>query len=165
MLFLPFGSYNAPIVHYEYRSASICWVGFTGGSVVKNLPASAGVMGLIAGWGRSPRGGNGNPLQCSYLGNPTDRGAWRATIHRVPKSGTRLSTHVQHVEYLFSVLLSVYLGVESLSHVVILRLMFWGPTEPFPTLAEPFYISNSSGTNRVPISLLSGFTLNWKVVV
>ena len=47
--------------------------------VVKNLPASAGDRrdaGLIPGLGRSPGGGRGNPLQCSCLENPTDRGAW-----------------------------------------------------------------------------------------
>ena len=48
-----------------------------GGSVVKNLPANAGDTGdssLIPRLGRSPGGGDGNPLQCSYLENPTDRG-------------------------------------------------------------------------------------------
>ena len=49
----------------------------------KNPPVSAGDPGLIPGVGRSPREGNGNPLQYSCLGNPTDRGAWRATVHRV----------------------------------------------------------------------------------
>ena len=37
------------------------------------------------GFERSPGGGNGNPLQSSYLGNPTDRGAWLATVHRIAK--------------------------------------------------------------------------------
>ena len=46
--------------------------GFPGGSVVKNLPHSAGDMGFIPGSGRSPGEGNGNPLQCSCLGNPMD---------------------------------------------------------------------------------------------
>ena len=59
--------------------------------VVKNPPASAGDMGLIPGLGRSPKGGNGNPLQYSCLGNPMDRRAWRATVHRVTKSWTQLS--------------------------------------------------------------------------
>ena len=49
--------------------------GFPGGSAVKNLPASAGDLGLIPGSGRSPREGTGNPLQYSCLGNPMDRGA------------------------------------------------------------------------------------------
>ena len=49
--------------------------------VVKNLPANARDlrdMGLIAGSGRSPGGGNGNPLQFSCLKNPMDRGTWQA---------------------------------------------------------------------------------------
>ena len=53
------------------------------GRVVKNLPASAGDMrdlGLIPGSGRSPGGGQGNPLQYSCLGKPKDRGAWQATV-------------------------------------------------------------------------------------
>ena len=41
----------------------------------------------------SPAEGNGNPLQCSCLGNPMDGGAWWATVHGVAKSETRLSTH------------------------------------------------------------------------
>ena len=48
--------------------------------MVKNLPANAGEMGLISGLGRFSRGGNGNKLQYSCLGNPMDRGAWRATV-------------------------------------------------------------------------------------
>ena len=47
--------------------------------VVKNLPANAGDgrdVRSIPGWGRSPGGGNGNPLQYSYLENPMERGAW-----------------------------------------------------------------------------------------
>ena len=50
----------------------------------------AGNMGLIPGSGRCPGGGNGNPLQSSCLGNPTDRGAWWATVHGVTKSQTWL---------------------------------------------------------------------------
>ena len=52
--------------------------------VVKNLPAIVEELrdtGSIPGVGRSPRGGNGNPLQYSCLENPMDRGAWRATVH------------------------------------------------------------------------------------
>ena len=50
-----------------------CIMGFPDDSVVKNLPDSAGDM--IPGSGGSPGGGNGNPLQCSCLGNPRDKGA------------------------------------------------------------------------------------------
>ena len=62
--------------------------------VEKNLPANTGNprdTGSILGSGRSPGGGNGNPLQYSCLENPMDRGAWRAKVHRVTKSQTRLS--------------------------------------------------------------------------
>ena len=64
--------------------------GFPGGSVVKNLPASAGGVGYIPGSGRAPGGGNGTPLQYSCLENPMDGGAWKAAVHRVAKSRTRL---------------------------------------------------------------------------
>ena len=60
-------------------------------SVVKNPPANAGDTGLIPDLGRSPGGGNGNPLQYSCLGNPMDGGAWWATVCGVTKSWTRLS--------------------------------------------------------------------------
>ena len=61
--------------------------------VVRNPPASAGDardMGSVPGSGRSPGGGHGIPLQYSCLGNPMDRGDWRATVHRVAESQTRL---------------------------------------------------------------------------
>ena len=61
------------------------YLGFPGGSVVKNPPANAGDTGSIPGLGRSPGEGNGNPLQYSYLGNSMDRGAWQATVHGVTK--------------------------------------------------------------------------------
>ena len=63
---------------------------FSGGTVVKNPPATARDSGSVSGWGRSPGLENGNPLQYSCLGNPMDRGAWRATVHRVAKSQTQL---------------------------------------------------------------------------
>ena len=46
--------------------------------------------GSIPGLGGSPRGGHGNPLQCSCLEDPMDRGAWRAMVHRVTKNQARL---------------------------------------------------------------------------
>ena len=60
--------------------------------MVKNLPANAGDVSSIPGSGRSPGGGNGNPLQYSCLGNSTDRGVWQASACRVAKSWIRLST-------------------------------------------------------------------------
>ena len=53
-------------------------VSFPGGSVVKNLPANVGDVGLIPESERFPGEGNGSPLQYSFLENSTDRGAWRA---------------------------------------------------------------------------------------
>ena len=58
------------------------------GSVVKNSPANVGDEGSIPGSGRSPGERNGNPLQCSYLGNLIDRAAWQATVHGVTESDT-----------------------------------------------------------------------------
>ena len=60
-------------------------LGFPDGSVVKNLPASAGDSGSIPGSERSPREGNGNPLQYSCLGHPMNRGPWWAIVHGVTK--------------------------------------------------------------------------------
>ena len=57
----------------------------------KESACKAGGVDLIPGLGRSPGGGKGNPLQCSCQDNPMDRGAWQATVHRVAKSGTRLT--------------------------------------------------------------------------
>jgi len=62
--------------------------------VVKNPPANAGDTkdaGLIPGSGRSPRVGNGNSLQYSYLENSMDREAWWAIVYGVTKSQTQLS--------------------------------------------------------------------------
>ena len=77
-----------------------CWIiieggGFPDGSGVKNPPANArdtGDPGLISGLGRSPGGGNSNPLQYSCLENPMDRGARWTRVHGVATSCTQLST-------------------------------------------------------------------------
>ena len=61
--------------------------------MIKNLLVNVGDSGdtcSIPGLGRSPGGGNGNPLQYSCLENPMDRGAWRATVHKVVKGQTGL---------------------------------------------------------------------------
>ena len=63
--------------------------------MVKNPLATAGDardVGLIPGIRRSPGEGKGNLLQYSCLGNPMDRGAWRATVHGVSKTKTQLSS-------------------------------------------------------------------------
>jgi len=65
--------------------SSLCYIGASLVSVVKNPPAKARDAGSIPGWERSLGKGNGNPLQYSCLENPMDRGAWRATVHGVTK--------------------------------------------------------------------------------
>ena len=70
--------------------------GFPGGPVVRNLPANTGYtrdVGSIPGLGRSPGGGQGNPLQYSCLENPMDRGAWQVTLHGVAKRRAWLKGH------------------------------------------------------------------------
>ena len=63
---------------------------FPGGLVGKESVCNAGDL-VFPVLGRSPGEGNGNSLQYSCLGNPMDRGAWQATVHRVVKSWTQLS--------------------------------------------------------------------------
>ena len=64
-----------------------------GDSMVKNPPVNSGDTGWIPCLGTSPGRENGNPLQYSCLNNPMDRGALRATVHRVTKTWTRLSNY------------------------------------------------------------------------
>ena len=74
--------------------------------MVKNPPANAVATGKwvckIPGLGRSPGGGNGNPLQCSRLENSMDRQAWRIIVHGVTESdvtehtGTQAHIHLTH---------------------------------------------------------------------
>ena len=98
------------------------YTGFPNASVVKNSPAMqemqetrvqflgweglkpvlwlsgkefTGDVGWIPGLGQSPGEGNGNPLQYSCLENPLNRGTWQATVHRVIKSQTRLSSQAR----------------------------------------------------------------------
>ncbi|CAN0535945.1 unnamed protein product [Rangifer tarandus platyrhynchus] len=68
-------------------------LGFPCGSAVKNPSANAGDTGSVSKSERFPGGGNGNPLQLSYLENSMDRGARRATAHGVTRSWTLLSMY------------------------------------------------------------------------
>ena len=61
-------------------------MGFPGGSAGRNLPANAGDADSIRRLGRSLGEGNDNPLQCSCVGNPMDRGTWWAAVHEVTKN-------------------------------------------------------------------------------
>ena len=70
---------------YEKPTANII---LNGGSDGKVSVYDAGDPGLIPGLGRSLGEGNGNPLQCSCLGNPRDGGAWWAAVYGVAQSRT-----------------------------------------------------------------------------
>ena len=65
-------------------------------SVGKESACNAGDPGSIPGSERSPGEGNGYPLQYPCLENPTDRGAWQVTVHRVTKSQTLLKQIIMH---------------------------------------------------------------------
>ena len=64
---------------------------FPGGSDGKESACNTGDLGSTPGWGRSPGGGQGTPLQYSCRENPMDRRAWWATVYEVTKSQTQLS--------------------------------------------------------------------------
>ena len=73
--------------HWDSQLLTASPPGFPAGSAAENLPAMQETRVPSLGSGRPPGGGNGNPLQCSCLGNPMDRGAWRATGRGDAKSG------------------------------------------------------------------------------
>ena len=78
--------------HGEFPGGSLVrtqhFQGCPGGLDGKESACSAGDLGLIPGWGRSPGEGNVYPLQYSCLENPMDRGAWWAAAHGVAQSLT-----------------------------------------------------------------------------
>ena len=97
---LHFGLYSSRTPYFSYidfldfLTYNILLLGFPCGSVVKNLLANegdAGDVGSIPGSGRSPGGGNDNPLQNSWLENSMNSRAWQAVVHGAAKSGTWLS--------------------------------------------------------------------------
>ena len=71
----------------QFAKQYTVYMGFLGGTCGKNPPAKAEE---IRSPGKSPGGGHGNPLQCSCLESPMDRGAWQATVHRGTQSQTKL---------------------------------------------------------------------------
>ena len=75
--------------------------GFPGGLSGKESTRQAADMDLIPGSGGFPEEENGNPFQYSCLENPTDRGAWQSTVHRVKKSWTWLKWLSMHARTLW----------------------------------------------------------------
>ena len=92
---------------FTLRDLTVNILGFPGGSVLKNLPASAGDTGSIPGSGGFPGGENANPLQYSYLENPMDRGTWQATVYGITKSRLCLFISQQYIRLQFLSLLSL----------------------------------------------------------
>ena len=70
----------------DIEYCSFVWVG-------KESICNAEDLGLILRSGKSPWEGHGSPLQCSYLENPMDRGAWWATVHGVAELDTTSATN------------------------------------------------------------------------
>ena len=86
---------NQPPIASDLIYCVCMMMGFPSDAGGKDLAASAGDMsgtGSIPGSGRSPEGGNDNPVQYSCLENPMERGAWQATVHRVTRVGHNLAT-------------------------------------------------------------------------
>ena len=86
-----FDSWVRKIPWKRDRLPTPVFLDFPGGSDSKESACKAGDLGSIPELGRSPGEGNSYPLQYSGLENPMDRGAWRATVHGVAKSRTRLN--------------------------------------------------------------------------
>ena len=100
-----------------------------------------GTCGLDPGWGRSPGGGHGNPLQYSCLRNPMDREAWWATAQRVAKSWTRLRDYAHTSFYLYNRKLVPLLEKEMAPHSSTLA-------QKIPQTEEPRRLQ-STGLERV----------------
>ena len=77
--------YLKKVIFYFKLVSDTLKLGFPDDAVMMNLPTSAGDTSSILESGKSPGGGNGNPLQYSCLGNLMDRRAWQATVHEATK--------------------------------------------------------------------------------
>ena len=75
---------------------TIIIIPFPGSSDGKDSSCNTGDSGWIPGSGRSPGEWNSNPLQYSWLENPLDRGAWRATVYGVAKNQILQSNYHTH---------------------------------------------------------------------
>ena len=123
-------------------------MGFPGGTVGKESVFSTGDTrdtGSVPGSGRSPGGGNGNPLQHSCLDNPTDRGAWWDRVHGIAMSWTWLNMSTP-----------VYIWPNS-----IFTKYQWWHTIPFETARQGFWICDCSEHIRVhnPYIVSRSFTM------
>ena len=132
-------------------TVNVCWVLIKWQTLLKGPPAYAGGArdtGLISGSGRSPGGGNGNPLQYSCLGKPMDRGAWWATVHgsqRVRHNWVTEHTHIHYSKscHMFQfILITVLPGVSMVFKGDGLVWTKWGRLErAWPVVAVPSVVT------------------------
>ena len=124
-------------------------MGFSGGLVVKNASAGDASMASIPGLGRSPGGGNGNPLQYSCLENPTDRGVWWATACGVAESDTtqQLSTHMADREKKLN---DEYRMKETMGWLNPLPASYPTAANPPPTDPHSFFLVSFLSTHTQP---------------
>ena len=120
--------WNAHPWHMFVISIVPMFMGFPGGSVVKNPPANvgaAGDMGLIPGLGRSPGEGKGNAFRYSCLKNPHGQ----KSLAGVPKSQTQLSTHapmfITHNTYSHHLCMCVWACAHIYPHTLITHTLLW----------------------------------------
>ena len=109
--------------------------------MVKNPLANTGDIRdvcLIPELGRSPGGGNGNPLQYSCLENSIESRAWRATVHGAAKSQIQLNTHAQQPDVVLSILAYnwkishlIFHLHKSTQHFVLFCFSIWGMEQCF----------------------------------
>ena len=119
--------------------------------VVKHPPASAGSIRdthSIPGSGRSPGGDHGNPLQCSCLENPMDKGAWWTTIQSIPKSWTQwkrfnMQTHTMKFIYSNLYLYMIIFSCNLLSQMHFNNFVFLYPicSSPIFTVLTSYFTS------------------------
>ena len=110
-------------------NVSSMYLGFPGGSMGEESTCQADES-LIAGSGRSPGGGHGNPLQYSCLQNPRDRGAWQGTVHGAAESDTTEATEHTHKYICFSPLSSVLVYTAAVTVHKLHPVMWVSPCNP-----------------------------------
>ena len=111
-----------------------------------------GDSGSIPRSGQSPGEWNGNPLQYPCLENPTDGGAWRATVHGVPKSRIQLSD----LTFILSISMSLF-GLFGLPDMTFLCHLPSLPNIPFQSLVSLFFFYTNFLLSYFPTGIFKDF--------